>query len=222
MSTIASIWGRFSRDLHSSAVPLDAFVREILRLSRTSCSTLQTALLYCVRCSGAVDACAGNTMRAPRCVIPSLPPLHPDVHGPRTVSPLQCGRRMFLAAIMVASKFLQDRTYSNRAWSRISGLCPRELENLERVFLRTIQFNLVVDPAEWRWWIDDALPARIARHGPVVQGLQSIGLRRATSENVLGQELPYDASLASRSRIGRLSRHGSIGCGDPPRQYLIG
>ncbi|CAJ0889916.1 13790_t:CDS:2 [Entrophospora sp. SA101] len=30
-----------------------------------------------------------------------------------------CGRRMFLASLIVASKYLQDNNYSNNAWSKI-------------------------------------------------------------------------------------------------------
>ncbi|WFD36299.1 hypothetical protein MCUN1_003178 [Malassezia cuniculi] len=111
---------------------------------------------------------------------------------------------------MVASKFLQDRTYSNRAWARISGLCASELENLERIFLRTIQFNLVVDPDQWQWWIGDALPAQIARHAADTKDAQPMVLRRAASENVLGQALPFDANLAQRNQMNRLSRHESL------------
>ena len=116
---------------------------------------------------------------------------------------------MFLAALMVASKFLQDRTYSNRAWSRISGLSARELEKLERIFLCTIQFDLVVHPAQWQWWISEALPAQIAMHRASFKDAQPTGLRRALSDNVLGQALSFDATL-QRSQISRLSRHESI------------
>ncbi|WFD30285.1 PHO85 cyclin-5 [Malassezia sp. CBS 17886] len=62
---------------------------------------------------------------------------------------------MFLAAIVVASKFLQDRTYSNRSWSKISGLPTKEIEQLERVFLHTIKFHLVVDECQWSEWTKD-------------------------------------------------------------------
>ena len=116
---------------------------------------------------------------------------------------------MFLAALMVASKFLQDRTYSNRAWARISGLSVRELDILERIFLCTIQFDLVVDPVQWQWWIGEALPAQIAQHRAFHKGMQPVGLRRAMSDNVLGQSLPFDTTL-QRSQMSRLSRHESL------------
>ncbi|KAF6756496.1 hypothetical protein DFP72DRAFT_846791 [Ephemerocybe angulata] len=41
-------------------------------------------------------------------------------------SPLLCPRRAFLAALIPASKFTQDKCYSNRAWAKLSGLPPRK------------------------------------------------------------------------------------------------
>ncbi|PWN47309.1 hypothetical protein IE53DRAFT_307907, partial [Violaceomyces palustris] len=110
------------------------FIRETLRRSRTSCSTLQAALLYCVRSKKAVIK-ARESVRSPSSSI------------------LLCARRMFLAAIMVSSKFLQDKTYSNRAWAKISGLPIRELGKLERVFLSSIDYRLVVNEGEWQQWV---------------------------------------------------------------------
>jgi hypothetical protein len=42
-------------------------------------------------------------------------------------SPLLCPRWTFLAALILASKFSQDKCYSNRAWARLSGLPPQEI-----------------------------------------------------------------------------------------------
>ena len=39
----------------------------------------------------------------------------------RTLSHLLCPRRMLLASVILASKFLQDKCYSNRAWAKLSG-----------------------------------------------------------------------------------------------------
>ena len=47
-------------------------------------------------------------------------------------SPLLCPRRTFLASVILASKFSQDKCYSNRAWAKLSGLPPREIGCCER------------------------------------------------------------------------------------------
>ena len=122
---------------------------------------------------------------------------------------------MFLAAIVVASKFLQDQTYSNRTWSKISGLAPREIEQLERIFLHTIQYDLVVDAAQWSRWTQElssnwvrAKPAppaaadapRPATAAEVRKAAPDQRLHRAISENVIGQTLPFDAGILQSDR----------------------
>lgn len=256
MNTIASIWGRFSRESRTSArcatqnntLPLDLFVREILRRSRTSCSTLQAALLYCIRCKEAVNASVEKMADATDGIpsdadaeqgrLPSLSPPHalgmsevsPEAAAKApSLSPLLCGRRMFLAAVVVASKFLQDRTYSNRTWSKISGLNTKEIEQLERVFLHTIQYDLVVDASHWSRWTSElssnwgrakqalATPGAAAQqridHAEMKSARFDTRLHRAHSENVLGQALPFDAGLlqADRTRAAKpgFARHES-------------
>jgi len=73
----------------------------------------------------------------------SLPPLPP------LPSPLLCPRRTFLASLILASKFMQDRCYSNRAWAKLSGLPPREIGRCERALGEAL---------EWRLWVGK-LPA---------------------------------------------------------------
>ena len=67
--------------------------------------------------------------------------LHP--HPPHP-SPLLCPRRTFLAAIILASKFLLDKCYSNRAWAKMSGLPLHEVGRSERA---------LGDILGWRLWV---------------------------------------------------------------------
>lgn len=65
---------------------------------------------------------------------------------------MQCGRRMFLAALILASKYLQDRNYSTRAWGKISGLQVSEINTNERVFLSAVHWKLhIPEPLFQRW-----------------------------------------------------------------------
>jgi hypothetical protein len=59
-------------------------------------------------------------------------------------SPLLCPRRAFLASLILASKFTQDKCYSNRAWAKLSGLPPREIGRCERALGEAL---------EWRLWV---------------------------------------------------------------------
>src|SRR3954471_6043261 len=84
---------------NKGVLPLRTFIQETLRRSRTSYSTLQVALYYLILIKPHVPK-HDFTMEQPD-----------DVHSIRA---LQCGRRMFLAALILASKYLQDRNYSTR------------------------------------------------------------------------------------------------------------
>ncbi|KAI9863096.1 MAG: hypothetical protein M1813_003916 [Trichoglossum hirsutum] len=70
---------------------------------------------------------------------------------------LQCGRRMFLAALILASKYLQDRNYSARAWSKISGLNTQEINLNEMTFLSAVNWRLHISETVFQRWTDIVL-----------------------------------------------------------------
>lgn len=120
-------------------LPLKTFIQETLRRSRTSYSTLQVALYYLIRVKHRVPK-VDFTMEQPE-----------DSPSMRA---LQCGRRMFLAALILASKYLQDRNYSARAWSKISGLSTHEINLNEMTFLDAIGWRLHVSEPTFQRWTD--------------------------------------------------------------------
>lgn len=116
---------------------LRRYIEETLRRSRTSYSTLQVALYYLVL------------------IMPCVPKsdftMQQSVDSP-SVRALQCGRRMFLAALILASKYLQDRNYSAKAWSKMSGLKVTEINLNERAFLEAVNWKLhLPEPLFKRW-----------------------------------------------------------------------
>ncbi|MCJ1363744.1 hypothetical protein MMC16_002853 [Acarospora aff. strigata] len=70
---------------------------------------------------------------------------------------MQCGRRMFLAALILASKYLQDRNYSARAWSKISGLNTLEINLNEMTFLTAVNWRLHISENVFQRWTDIVL-----------------------------------------------------------------
>ncbi|ORY12311.1 hypothetical protein BCR34DRAFT_482730 [Clohesyomyces aquaticus] len=127
-------------------LPLRTFIQETLRRSRTSYSTLQVALYYLILIKAHVPK-HDFTMEQPE-----------DVASLRA---LQCGRRMFLAALILASKYLQDRNYSARAWSKISGLKVCEINTNEMAFLAAVNWKLHITDPVWERWQEVVL-----RHTP--------------------------------------------------------
>lgn len=153
----------------TGGIPLDLFIRETLRRSRTSCSTLQAALLYCKRVGFEVVRKRAETEGVSLSVeqqqflkgnerdyasLSKSMDAATEASLPVGVSadPILCSRRTFLASIMISSKFLQDRTFSNRAWSKISGLNVKELGIVERRMLSAIEFDLSVSESDWQVW----------------------------------------------------------------------
>ena len=139
--TIETIWplsmaqGRASAD--QNLIGLRTFVQEVLKRSKTSYSTLLVAIYYLVVVMSKLPK-DDFTMEQKI-----------DSDGFRA---MQCGRRMFLTALILASKYLQDRNYSTRAWSKISGLKVAEINANERVFLDTVNWKLHMPEAAFQRW----------------------------------------------------------------------
>lgn len=123
-------------------IGLRLFVQEVLRRSKTSYSTLQVALYYLI-------------------LIQSCLPKHNFTMEQSEDSPacraMQCGRRMFLAALILASKYLQDRNFSARAWSKISGLQTCEINSNEIAFLSAVNWKLHIPHSVYDKWTDIVL-----------------------------------------------------------------
>ncbi|KAI3327021.1 hypothetical protein HD806DRAFT_531613 [Xylariaceae sp. AK1471] len=124
---------------HKAVLPLRTFIQETLRRSRTSYSTLQVALYYLI-------------LIKPH--VPNLDFTMEQPHDIPAVRALQCGRRMFLAALILASKYLQDRNYSARAWSKISGLATQEINQNEMAFLSAVNWKLHITDAVFKRWTE--------------------------------------------------------------------
>ncbi|KAL8837847.1 MAG: hypothetical protein Q9170_002365 [Blastenia crenularia] len=127
---------------NQNLIGLRTFVQEVLRRSKTSYSTLQVALYYLV-------------------LIQSCLPRHDFTMEQREDSQacraMQCGRRMFLASLILASKYLQDRNFSARAWSKISGLKTCEINMNEIAFLTAVNWKLHIPEPVFQRWTDVVL-----------------------------------------------------------------
>ncbi len=61
----------------------------------------------------------------------------------------QCGRRMFLGCLILATKYIQEPCPSNQAWSKLSLLSLNELAMVERIVLKTVDYSLHVGYDEY-------------------------------------------------------------------------
>ncbi|KAF8621844.1 hypothetical protein AX15_007464 [Amanita polypyramis BW_CC] len=71
-------------------------------------------------------------------------------------TPAQSGSefRIAVAGLMMANKFLDDNTYTNKTWSEVSGIDLNEVNKMEREFLLGVDFNLYVDKPTYESWLN--------------------------------------------------------------------
>lgn len=101
-------------------VNTQAFVRHLLKRSRATRSTLQLAIFYLFR-------------------------IRPHLAKRSQIDPIvKCGRRMFLAALICAHKYLYDNTFTNASWAKISKLPVKEINQAERSLLEMLDYRLFV------------------------------------------------------------------------------
>ena len=58
-------------------------------------------------------------------------------------------QRLFIVAVMLAAKFLDDSYYSNKHWAEVGGMTTAELNGLELEFLFRIGFSLALSREEY-------------------------------------------------------------------------
>ncbi|TFK48047.1 hypothetical protein OE88DRAFT_1665098 [Heliocybe sulcata] len=62
--------------------------------------------------------------------------------------------RVAVAALMMANKFVDDNTYTNKTWSEISSISLNEINKMEREFLMGVDFDLYVDKSTYESWLN--------------------------------------------------------------------
>lgn len=157
------------------AVPLSQVINIRDVPSAPSSPVPQAPAVALVDSDASEPAARPKRRRTPPAPVPPLPP---------RPSPLLCPRRMFVAALILATKFTQDRVYSNRAWAKISGLDPREIGRCERALGEAL---------EWRLWVGKGVadePTAFLRNfllteESLAKSRLNSGLARSKSDGVL-------------------------------------
>ncbi|KAG0043563.1 hypothetical protein BGZ83_011265 [Gryganskiella cystojenkinii] len=61
--------------------------------------------------------------------------------------------RFFTGALILANKFLDDNTFTNKTWADITGMKIKDVNHLEMQFLSGIDFKLFTSPSEYQEWL---------------------------------------------------------------------
>ncbi|CAO3627635.1 unnamed protein product [Mucor hiemalis] len=134
-------------------MPTRGFCNEILKRSKATYSTLQISLFYIFRVKKVVHEKLYQRIQQSK----QQQQLNADMQTGIVTNQMDdlmcCGRRMFLASLMVASKYLHDKNYHNKAWAKITGLDIKEINAAEMAFLNLIDYRLYVSkPTFDRWY----------------------------------------------------------------------
>jgi hypothetical protein len=68
--------------------------------------------------------------------------------------PAGCEVKIWLTALMLADASLNDAAYSTKSWAQVSELPVQECIRMRRVFLEVLNYDLHVNPAQYREWIN--------------------------------------------------------------------
>ncbi|KAG0257696.1 hypothetical protein BG011_003806 [Mortierella polycephala] len=61
--------------------------------------------------------------------------------------------RFFTGALILANKFLDDNTFTNKTWADITGMKIKDVNHLEMQFLNGIDFRLFTSPSHYFDWL---------------------------------------------------------------------
>ncbi|KAJ4286605.1 hypothetical protein N0V88_007967 [Collariella sp. IMI 366227] len=61
--------------------------------------------------------------------------------------------RLVVVALMLANKFLDDNTYTNKTWADVSGLSVKDIHVMEVEFLSNMRYALLVSAEQWDQWL---------------------------------------------------------------------
>ncbi|ORX91789.1 hypothetical protein K493DRAFT_317048 [Basidiobolus meristosporus CBS 931.73] len=86
--------------------------------------------------------------------------------------------RIFTMAVLLANKYLDDKTFHNQFWSNVAGIPVEEITRMEVEFLASIQYHLYVSKEEYFAWL------KFLEHFIVVRNQQLRRLKIHSSQHV--------------------------------------
>ena len=111
-----------------SIISIRSFIREVMKRSHTTYATAQIAICYLFQTQQSIRR--------------SLLKKATTIDQQKKASYISCPRRMFLASLIVASKYVQDKTYRNSAWASIARIHVHQVNMAERIFLELCDYQL--------------------------------------------------------------------------------
>ncbi|KAI8077918.1 cyclin-domain-containing protein [Gilbertella persicaria] len=127
---IPCIWAGSFKSIISSPkrhLTFKLYVQKVLKATQISCTCMILALYY----------------------IQKLRAAYPSIHAS-----IGSEVRLFTTALVLANKYLDDNTFTNKTWSEVSSISISELNIMEMEFLSALDYHLHLPQDEFYSWVN--------------------------------------------------------------------
>jgi hypothetical protein len=138
---LVALWSPLAKNSPKTSTGFRVYLKNVLRRSHTTYNTLIATFYY---------------LALLQLTIKQKFPTKP-FQVSQELQPLQCQRRVLLAALMLGWKFTQDYGYSTRRWASFSGLRGKELNRNEVLFFSVIDWRLFISHVMFSHWKTEVL-----------------------------------------------------------------
>ncbi|CAG8558998.1 9118_t:CDS:2 [Acaulospora colombiana] len=107
--------------------------------------------------------------------------------------------RLFTIALMLANKFLDDNTFTNKTWSEVTSIPVKEINKMELAFLECMDFKMFVSGSDYSHWLDCLKEYTKTQQRLYVH-------QRQRSSDALKSESLITAQIQNQDSNNRLSR----------------
>eukprot|EP00123_Amoebidium_parasiticum_P012260 comp21229_c0_seq1/m.28893 comp21229_c0_seq1/g.28893 ORF comp21229_c0_seq1/g.28893 comp21229_c0_seq1/m.28893 type:complete len:239 (-) comp21229_c0_seq1:515-1231(-) len=152
-------------------LPLGAFVQRVMVKAGMTKGKFLVGLIYAHRTNEAAESAKANHNTPCSNVHLDLP---------------ECPHCMFLTTCVLAQKYMDDVTHTNRWWAQTGGVSLRTLNRMERDVLSILSFDLNVSPETFQKWIESYQAIKDNGYKLVLVALrmQIFSTKPAITENV--------------------------------------
>ncbi|KAI8341445.1 cyclin-domain-containing protein [Chlamydoabsidia padenii] len=170
---VPSIWGSRKQQPMKRTIAFKQFCQKIIKATQVSWACIVLGLYYIHRLRSA------------------YPYIHASVGSEI---------RLFTTALVLANKYLDDNTFTNKTWSEVSSIPMAELNIMEMEFLSALQYNIHLPYDLYFQWIGQCQQWI----SPTIMNptLDSISLLKANSSNLkrFYQDTVEDSRQAQRKK----------------------
>ncbi|ORY99736.1 cyclin-domain-containing protein, partial [Absidia repens] len=123
---VPSIWGPLKPQPMKRTVAFKQFCQKLFKATQISCACVILGLYYIHRLRAA----------------------YPYIH-----SSSGSEVRLFTTALVLANKYLDDNTFTNKTWSEVSSIPVSELNIMEMEFLSALHYNIHLPYDQYFQWV---------------------------------------------------------------------